>query len=139
MDDLSASIKKETKTQKSKDEGESIILVGHLIPDLAITPDLVVVIRISLAELIKRLEERKYPKDKIRENIVSESVDYCGARSNDRWETVYEIETDGEKKEMISYISDIINGSNSTPPKKREIDKLEEILDLVYEGNKYSL
>jgi broad-specificity NMP kinase len=55
--------------------------VGHLVPEIKIKYDMIIVLRIGLKLLVERLEERGYQKEKIRENIVSESIDYCGIKS----------------------------------------------------------
>lgn len=58
-------------------ENKNIILESHLLSDLKLPADLVVVTRCSPNELRRRLRGRKYPKFKINENILSEILDYC--------------------------------------------------------------
>ncbi len=127
--------------QLIKDELKSshLIIVGHLVCELKIKQDMTVVIRIGLNELINRLEVRKYEKEKIKENIVSESVDYCGTKAKDTCKETYEVETDSDKAEIIEYIVSKASGKPSKEPDKKEINKIDEILDLVANGNKYSL
>jgi len=60
-------------------KGKKTVLVGHLLPhsisDNII--DYVVVLRCSPQELIKRYTERRYPKRKVKANVVVEAIDVC--------------------------------------------------------------
>jgi len=127
----------EIMTEDSKKS--NLIIVGHLVPEIKLKEDLTVVLRLSLKELIKRLEARKYEKDKIKENIVSESVDYCGTKAKEAGNKTYEIETDSEKKEMIDYIVSKAAGNPSKEPETKEISRFDELLELVTTDNKYGL
>jgi broad-specificity NMP kinase len=133
-------LEKKTKEKiKEQEKGTTLILVGHLTPEISIHPDITVVTRVTLHELIKRLEIRKYQKEKIKENIVSESVDYCGTKAKEQCKETYEVETDQDKKELIDYISGKVSGKDVTAPEIKEISNFDELLELVTEGNKYSL
>ena len=107
---------------------ESVIVVGHLVPELDINPDIVVVVKARLKELIQRLEERKYTKDKIRENIVSEAIDYCGTASAERWHNTFEVNDKEQWSEVTNHIIALANGEKSQPPKKRNGQRLDELL-----------
>ncbi len=117
----------------------NLIIVGHLVPEISINPDITVVLRVSLKELIGRLEARGYQKGKIRENLVSESIDYCGLKSKETCKDTYEIETDSDKKKMTDYILCRSSGKAAEPPKEGEISKFGELLELVTGENKYGL
>jgi adenylate kinase len=133
-------LESEIQTLIEKEEKKSnLILVGHLIPDLNLKQDLVVVLRLNLNTLIERLEARDYPKEKVKENLVSESVDYCGVKAKEKCPQTYEIETDAEKEEMIDYIVSIPSGSPKKAPEMKEISKFDELLELVTSDNKYGL
>jgi len=124
-----------------KEQGSvsNMIIVGHLVPEIKIKYDMIIVLRIGLKKLVERLEERGYQKEKTRENIVSESIDYCGIKSMEHCEETYEIETESEQKEVMDYIMDRAAGRQGKPPEIREISKFKELMDLIAEGNKYSL
>jgi len=122
-----------------KEKNRNFIVVGHIVPDINIGQDITVVIRLNLKELIKRLEARGYQKEKIKENIVSETVNYCGVNSRERCRETYEVETDLEKEEVIGYIASRISGKRTLPPKTDEISKLDELLEIITSGNKYNL
>lgn len=115
----------------------NILIVGHLVPELELKQDMTIVLRASLKELIKREEERGYPKEKIKENIVSESIDYFGVKSRELTPETYEIETKEQKSEIIDYIKSILAGKSIKQPDKEEISKLNELLELIMEGNTY--
>jgi adenylate kinase len=76
---VDVNVKKLTKLMAEelakKEKKEDLIIVGHLAP-YVLKPtsriDLVVVLRRSPYELTKVLEERKYPPNKIRDNVASE-------------------------------------------------------------------
>ena len=116
---------------------ESVIVVGHLVPELDINPDVVVVVKAKLKELIARLEERKYTKDKIRENVVSEAIDYCGTASAERWHKTLEVNNEEEDREVTNYIIKLASGEKPQPPKVMKNQRLDELLELVDDGNKY--
>ena len=56
---------------------KNIILESHLLCDLKLEADLVIVLRCNPKELEKRLFKRKYSKTKLKENVLSEILDYC--------------------------------------------------------------
>ena len=116
---------------------ESVIVVGHLVPELDISPDVVVVIKVKLKELIKRLEARKYTKDKIRENVVSEAIDYCGTTSAERWHNTFEVNSEEQDLEVTNYIIALAGGEKPPLPKVVSSQRLDELLELVDDGNKY--
>jgi adenylate kinase len=76
---VDVNVKKLTKLMAEelakKEKKEDLIIVGHLAP-YVLKPtsriDLAVVLRRSPYELTKVLEERKYPPNKIRDNVASE-------------------------------------------------------------------
>ncbi len=120
-------------------EKSTVILVGHLAPEIDVGQEITIVVRISLKELIRRLEARKYQFEKVRENIVSETIDYCGVKSREKGFETYEVESDSDKEEITEYIKDRLSGKKHTPPDKREISRFEELLELVTNDNKYGL
>jgi len=134
-------LKKEIKglLKKQSEEAKSIILVGHLLADLNLDYDITAVTRSNLKVLVGRLEERGYQKEKLRENLVSESIDYCGVQAAERSKETYEIETESDKAKLSYYIKERLAGKALEKPKLPEISKLEEMLELVYEGNTYGL
>ena len=72
---LAASLKKQ----------ESFVVEGHLACEFGVPADAVVVLRCDPRVLKKRLEERKYPVEKIRENVLAELLDYCLIKSEQNY------------------------------------------------------
>lgn len=130
----------EAKTKeiiKQNSKNGSIIVVGHLVPEIKLKYDIIVVVRASLKELITRMEARNYQKEKIKENIVSESIDYCGVKSMEGCTETYEVEGEKERKEILKYIKERDSGKSADKPKVKEISKMNELLELVTDGNTY--
>jgi len=124
---------------KEQGSASNMIIVGHLVPEINVKYDMIIVLRIGLKKLVERLEARGYQKEKTRENIVSESIDYCGIKSMEHCEETYEVETESEQKEVMDYIMDRTEGKQGKPPEIREISKFKELMELIADGNKYSL
>jgi len=76
-----------------------VILEGHLFCETKIPADLVIVLRTNPEELKKRLEGRKYPEKKVRENLMAEFVDYCITKAEERYEDVWQVDTTGKTPE----------------------------------------
>ena len=62
---------------KAEKEGKSIILEGHILCEFGLPVDKVLVLRCEPRKLEKRLKKRKYSKEKVRGNVLSEALDYC--------------------------------------------------------------
>ncbi|MDE1811208.1 MAG: AAA family ATPase [Candidatus Micrarchaeota archaeon] len=113
------------------------VVVGHLIPDLRIKPNLTVVTRLDLDKLERRLKARRYGKEKMRENLISEAVDYCGQSSIKNGGEQYQVESDVDKRDAIRYVALRAKGLKSRRPKAREYSKLGQLVHLIDRGNKY--
>ncbi|HII09983.1 TPA: AAA family ATPase [Candidatus Micrarchaeota archaeon] len=124
---------------KEKGMSRNIIVVGHLVPEIKLKYDLIVVVRVNLKGLISRMERRNYQKEKIRENLVSESIDYCGVKSSEMCAETYEIENEEERRKVLNYIKERSAGKSANKPEAKEISKMDELLELVTEGNRYGL
>lgn len=100
-------LKKRLGGELTKNKG--IIIESHLLSDLKLPADLVIVLRCSPGELEKRLLKRKYRREKIKENAMSEILDYCyiNALENYGKGKVMQIETTKNvgAKEIIAEIA----------------------------------
>ena len=82
--------------------------LAHYLPKKYI--DLCIITKCGLKELKKRLEKRKYSKEKIRENLDSEIFDICLNEAIEKGHTILIIDTTGKKatelldKETISIL-----------------------------------
>ncbi len=88
MDRLAAEINKMANSSKA----DFVIIEGHLLCDMKIDNAVAIVLREHLATILKRLRKRRYSRQKIEDNIVSEGIDYCGVRAANHYRKVYEIE-----------------------------------------------
>ncbi|MFQ5405541.1 MAG: AAA family ATPase [Candidatus Micrarchaeia archaeon] len=55
----------------------SFVAEGHLACEFFIPSDAVLVLRAEPSVLKRRMNARKYPKKKIKENLLAEALDYC--------------------------------------------------------------
>ncbi len=115
------------------------IVVGHLAPDLGIKCDVAVVTRLGLRKLAERLSARKYHADKIRENLISEALDYCGTAMEGLARETYEVEKPGEMAAVQRYIAARAAGRYASAPKARRYSKEKELVSMVKGGNRYGL
>ncbi len=116
-----------------------IILVGHLLPETKVNPDICVVLRLGLPKLARRLERRNYPVAKIRENLIAEAYDDIGMRISKMSKEVYEADTEFRYLELMAYILQVASGKKAVKPKKIEINKFDDIIKLVRNGNRYGM
>lgn len=120
-------------------EGKVVVVVGHLAPELNFHSDIAVIVRCNLATLVKRLEMRKYPKEKIKDNIISEAFDYCGLKIAEKVKESYEVESGKDKKIIIAYILYRLAGKKVRKPISMQLNKFKELLELINNGNRYGL
>ncbi len=96
------------------------IIEGHLACEIALTADLVIVLRTNPNTLIKRLRRRGYDKKKIAENILAELLDYCVVNAMKNYRTtVVELDTSRRNKEKCV---DIIIREMKNKKKNKKID-----------------
>ena len=120
-------------------ESSTAIIVGHLVPEIRIGQQITVVTRVGLKELIGRLEARNYQFEKVKENLISESIDYCGVKCREEGLETYEVETESEKSEIISYIKDFVAGKRHKQPEMKEISMFNELMEIATSDNRYGL
>jgi adenylate kinase len=75
MDALAREISQISRASKSR----YLILEGHLLCEMKIRGAMAFVMREHLSVLLSRLKRRGYSARKIKDDIVSEAIDYCGA------------------------------------------------------------
>ncbi|MEM0154565.1 MAG: AAA family ATPase [Methanothrix sp.] len=112
------------------------IVVGHLLPETGLRPDICIVLRQDLGILKKRLEKRHYAKAKIRENLLAEAYDDIGTRMAKKCGQMYEAETGKEREYLMRYIVEVALGKRPKRPKSRNIDKFAELEKLILNGNR---
>jgi broad-specificity NMP kinase len=110
------------------------VVVGHLVPEIGLRYDIIIVMRTALPLLRRRLSGRHYGKVKLSDNLVCEALDYCGLLSKTRTKELYELETEQEKRSVIRYITQISSGAKARRPKARVINKMGELLSMLERG-----
>ncbi len=74
-----------------RSSSDSIVVVeGHLLCDIGIDGATAVVIREHLRVLERRMKRRGYAAAKIKKNLVSEALDYCGVNARRHYTSVFE-------------------------------------------------
>lgn len=107
------------------------IIVGHLAADLDLHYDICVVTRSKLARLAMVFRQRRYSKEKARENLFAEALDYCGVEVLQRAKETYEVETGKDKKEIMLYIKKRVAGKRVKRPAPRQISAMPELLSKI--------
>ncbi len=92
---------------------DNSIVESHLVCEMELPLDVVIVLRTPLKMLEYRLSKRKYDSAKIRSNIYSELLDYCTERALRRYKeketVVYEINTANNIDKNMQEIKQILN------------------------------
>lgn len=132
---LSGSGEKIVKMQKlssklnsivSRSRKQVIILESHLLCDLKVKGAVAVVLRAHLRALRKRLSSRGYSSSKIRDNVVAEAIDYCGASAEGNYSKVYEAYV--ERNNALMLVVDLAQGKS---PRSQRIELLEELMPFL--------
>lgn len=108
-----------------------IILDGHILCDLKIRNAIVIVVREHLKTMRDRLMKRRYPIEKMRDNIVSEAIDYCGVNATQNYKHVYEVIS--SERNLVPKVIQIITHAQK---KKPSINLLEELIPMIKEDRR---
>ncbi len=97
-------LQKKLAKEIAEAEEKMVIVEGHLGCELRGIFNTIIVLRCEPKKLEKRLEKRKYSKQKILDNLVSELLDYCTLKSmeNNPRSKVIEIRSDRHKSKEIA-------------------------------------
>ncbi len=77
---------------------EKAVVESHLLCEMRLSPcERIFVLRCHPLELKKRLEARKYPAWKVRENVLAELVDYCSIKTLENYPASRILEVDFTK------------------------------------------
>jgi len=66
-----------TELNRLLSKEKKAIIEGHLLCELRLKPDFVVLIRCNPEVLEARLEARNYSEEKVQDNVFCEGIDYC--------------------------------------------------------------
>jgi len=67
----------ETKANAFLKKNDNILFEGHVICEIKLNVDKVLLVQVDPEELEARLEQRNYSVDKIMDNVFCEGIDYC--------------------------------------------------------------
>jgi adenylate kinase len=81
------------KRLKKKLEKEKGIIESHLLCEFPLPNSVVFVLRCDPKVLARRLQKKKYLRQKIRENLECEALDYCTIKSEKNYKRVYDVDT----------------------------------------------
>jgi broad-specificity NMP kinase len=129
-EELTTWVKKEI-SMMHKNGTTLFILVGHLAPELLMRYDLAIVTRQNLQGLARRMRLRKYPREKIKENVVAEVLDYCGTGVAEMSDETYEVESETDKKAAVRYILAAAMGGRAKKPKSTRKVRIGELLKFI--------
>ena len=105
-----------------------MIVEGHLGCDMDLACDIVIVLRTKPSILKNRLSTRKYAPEKVKDNVMSEMLDYSIINACEHYVNVYELDTTtGSSEKTASEVIKILNGKGCefAPGKINWSDELE--------------
>ncbi|MEM4254963.1 MAG: AAA family ATPase [Candidatus Norongarragalinales archaeon] len=76
---------------------KNVVVESHLLCELKLDCDKIVVLRCNPLVLKKRLEKRGYPGWKVKENIIAEMLDYCSIKAEGNYPASRVLEVDFTK------------------------------------------
>jgi adenylate kinase len=104
---------------------KEFILEGHMACEVKVPADFIFVLRVHPKILEKRLEKRGYSKQKLKDNLECEALDYCGVMAAKYYgKKAWEIPGD-KIKDTIREILEIIEGKG----KRNSFDFLDYFLE----------
>lgn len=107
------------KKLKRKLEKIDGILESHLLCEFPLSNSIVFVLRCNPKVLARRMQKRKYLRQKIRENLEVEALDYCTIKSEKNYRKVYDVDTTNRSvREVAKKIIAILR-------KKSDADKVD--------------
>ncbi|HIH21031.1 TPA: AAA family ATPase, partial [Candidatus Micrarchaeota archaeon] len=73
---------------------KNVVVESHLLCEIPLECDRIVVLRCEPLALKKRLEKRGYPAWKVKENVMAEMLDYCSIKASENYEEGKIVEID---------------------------------------------
>ena len=118
-------LKKELEKRIRSSKKGVVIVEGHILCDMKIRNAMAIVVREHLRVLERRMERRGYAASKIRENIISEAIDYCGISAQENYGKVFEIMNG---KGAVAEVASLVKGMKMT---RRGIEMLHELMEFT--------
>lgn len=104
----------------------TIILESHLLCDMKIRGAVAIVLREHLPVIRRRLEKRRYGKEKLNADLISEATDYCGIRAERNYGYVFETFSRGPRT-----LADAARIAKGGRPKSARIDLMPELAKMI--------
>ena len=112
-----------------KSSSKNIVIDGHVSHLLDV--DYIVVLRCNPEIISKRLEERNYNKNKIKENVEAEILDVCLVGALENSDNVYELDTTDRTLESI--VDEIIDALTHKKTKYGIVNWLDDYFYMLSE------
>lgn len=93
---------------------ENFVATGHILSEISLDVDYVFILRTNPRILEIRLQEKKWKKEKIKDNIEAEALDYCTQKVLENYSTknIHEIDsTHLTIKEIVDEILNIVENN----------------------------
>ncbi len=96
----------EIKANNFFSKNKGIILEGHLLCEMKLSADVVILLRLHPEELEERLKNRSYYDEKVMDNVFCEGIDYCKKHvlKNYPSEKIFEISSQSNPKETLKKV-----------------------------------
>ena len=87
-------------------EQKNTIIEGHMLCELKLKADYIILIRVDPEILESRLEERNYTEEKVQDNVFCEGIDYCKKHIERNYpkEKILEVQSGKTIKETLDKI-----------------------------------
>ena len=112
-----------------KSKSKNLIVDGHISHLLDV--NYIVVLRCNPEIILKRLEERNYHKNKIKENVEAEILDVCLVGALENSDNVYELDTTDRTLESI--VNEIIDALTHKKTKYGIVNWLDDYFYMLSE------
>ncbi|MFN3910255.1 MAG: adenylate kinase family protein [Candidatus Anstonellaceae archaeon] len=112
-----------------KTTNKNLIIEGHLACELNLNADVLIIFRLDPFLLKKRLEKRGYIKEKIKENLEAEILDYCTLQTEKIYPQKKIFEFDLSNKTQNQSLSLLLNFLKFKKFKKEKINWTHYLLE----------
>ena len=110
------------------------IIENHLLCEIELQADFVFVFRCDPKILEKRMRKRGYKKEKIRENLLAEMLDYCYLKAEKNY-LGNPIEVDTSKRSLNNTVNTIINAIRKNRRKIDNVDYRDQLRRFVVDNH----
>ncbi len=110
---------------------KDVIFEGHLYCEVKLPADRVFVLRTNPFALLKRLEERKWSRKKVMENVLAEALDYCLIKAEEKYGNVIQIDTTNKSPEETA---ELIMMGIAGEFQGESVNWSQELLKLIQKG-----